>query len=87
MTTDELPFDNDLPEIMAHTFKSIHPSLLLESLLLAVVWNAPGVLSDAANRLDFELGVLCCCGFILDLMWRIVDFALWLAFHERRCCF
>lgn len=72
--------------MVAHTFKPIHPSLLLESLLLAVVWNALGILSDLANRLDFELLVLCCCGFILDLIGRIVDFALWLAFHECCCC-
>ena len=81
---DELFFDADRLEMEALTFKSIHASLLLEGLLLALVWNALGIFSDAANWLDFELRVLCCCGFILDLIGRVVDFALWLAFDE--CC-
>ena len=69
-----------------HTFKAVHPSLLLEGLLLAVVWDTLRILSDAANWLDFELYVLRCRGFILYLIGRVIDFALWLAFHKRRRC-
>lgn len=72
--------------MMAHTFKSIHPSLLLEGFLLAVVWNALGVLPDVAYWLDLELRVLRCRGFILDLIGSIVDFPLWRTFDEYRCC-
>ena len=71
---------------ISHTFKSIHPSLLLECLLLAVIWDTLGILSNAANWLDFELRMLCCRGFIPYLIGRVVDFTLWLSFHKRRHC-
>ena len=71
--------------MLAPTFKSIHTSFLLEGLLPTVVWNALWVLSDTANGLDFEFLVLCCGGFILDFIRRVVDYTLWLALHECRC--
>lgn len=86
MIMDELLFVTDSLEVVAHTFKSVHPSLPLKGLLLAVVWNALGILSDLANWQYFEYFVLCRCGFILDLIGRIIDVALCLPFHERSCC-